>query len=83
MDLKTLKDFEKPEFEDTEFKQCWSDGYNVCLEELKAEAIKWVKNRLKKNPLKNPKAVNWQDGYNHGYIASLKEFFNIIGKDLK
>lgn len=29
-----LKALKKPEFESTPERQCWSDGFNSCLEEL-------------------------------------------------
>ena len=68
MKLKTLKDLERkanPDF--------------VYSKELKAEAIKWVK-ELEKVPFDYEE--RGANDYNNGKIEILKEFFNITEEDL-
>ena len=86
-ELKTLKDFEllgKPEANGYD-----EDGYNQAQEELRQEAIKWVK-KLKSTMLKEKVPVTMEFAKRiedsletNGKIKFIKHFFNLSEDDLK
>ena len=70
-ELKTLKDFRvyrKPIFESTEKMK---EGINWVCDELKAEAVKWIKDALKNKPIHQDELFIFMD------------FFNLTEEDLK
>ena len=78
MKLKTLKDLQNPEFEDTPYKQCWSDGFNCCLDELRQEAIKRAKHYL--SLLEDAKLSCIKDGLPFFKDIKTLEDMNLVGK---
>lgn len=78
MELKTLKDLNATEWKNnhSEKVEDW-----VKLEELKAEAIKWIKER---KFLPVPKGVipATHHAYMHGEREFIKHFFNLTEADL-
>lgn len=79
-ELKTLKDFKRKESEYDEYSDGMKEGNNNLIDELKQEAIKWVKflddclkNRV---PPENREHVL-------GRRVALTSFFNITEEELK
>jgi len=71
-ELKTLKDFEQlPRNKDVA-------DYNCALDDLKQEAIKWVKRHLRFNPELNEWTL-----FGHMGIDEWMTFFNLTEEDLK
>ena len=66
MKLKTLNDFENS----TEYFKWGCDSFQVCLEDIKAEAIKWIKEFKERDDDENKQS--W-----------IKHFFNITKEDLE
>ena len=93
MKLKTLNDMREVCF----IKNV--KNFFISEEELKAEAIKWVKDKLKKNPSikiikiyeeDGTSKIKWtlekedmDDFYNAGFIMAKVGFFNITEEELK
>ena len=75
-ELKTLKDLEKS----TEYFKWGCDSFQVCLEDLKAEAVKWVKADNWDNLYKNIKFKGISPELT---IEWIKHFFNLTEEDLK
>jgi len=74
MKLKTLKDFENKQ-----------NDYTISRIELKAEAVKWVKELENKKIEINPKlraGKNWNANMDMP-IVWIKHFFNLTEEDLK
>lgn len=69
--LKTLKDFYKKKH-----KVSYVEWTCVSVEQLKAEAVKWVKSRREQLNLENI-------GFEDGIIKWIKHFFNLTEEDLK
>ena len=65
MTLRTLKDFEKG---------------GLSLDDIRQEAIKWVKNKREKKKELETKGANW---YAKGYEHALVDFHNITEEDLQ
>lgn len=75
MTLKTVDDLK------TE-RGIMKDGETVYKEDLKQEAIKWVKADIEdRKTTTNPDL--WDKGYWVGRNAFIKDFFNITEEDLK
>lgn len=74
MKLKTLKDMPKRYSMNHPIEK---SGYYVFIDELKQEAIKWVKKREKEyDDIEG-------EGYGRQYLIELMEFHNITEEDLK
>src|SRR3990167_470501 len=80
--MKTLKDFERREMPAD--RTTWSVPF-VLSEELRAEAIKWVKKlqNKKDNYKPNDCSMDWQIQVWTKQQDILEEFFNITEADLK
>ena len=76
-ELKTLKDFE-----DKEFTKWGCDSIDVFKEELKAEAVKWVKS-MSNNCLMMHNFWKYNSEEVEGSIKWIKHFFNLTEEDLK
>jgi len=83
MKLKTLKDLEKG-WVDTKFMGGEAvDGFMaVNTEELKQEAIKWIK-MLREKRKEIDENNRYEVGWNEGRQQFIQEFFDITEEDLK
>ncbi len=72
-ELKTLKDIEKPD----EMEAL------IEIENLKAEAVKWVKEIIKDQADKGNFRSNHMNPRKQGQISFIKHFFNLTEEDLK
>ena len=78
MKLKTLKDFEAKLIDWKE-----SQGFWVNLEQLRAEAVKWVKDREARKNYKYKGYLDVQLAIFDEQIGWIKHFFNLTEEDLK
>ena len=77
MELKTLKDIEKMGANALKLNAVF-----VEVEELKAEAVKWVKEIRNQKKPKNMEFREWRSS-NYGAEEFIKHFFNLTEGDLK
>ena len=88
MKLKTVKEIEIFDNSLNE-EHLIIDSAFVRSKDLKKEAIKWVKKRLKEKAERDPKGwddYEWQTGkgdFNDGAISELEEFCNITEEELE
>ena len=86
-ELKTLKDLEEIWFLGQDRNDAIHIGTNVCLKQLRAEAIKWIK-KLSKDIKKSKTwygitVIDNSVAKNYAQVEWIKHFFNITEADLK
>jgi len=80
-ELKTLKDIEVHEADEEDL----TNNVEWFKQEIKAEAIKWVKTSKKEQRklIKDGENDKWDAGYWKGFQQNFIDFFNITEEDLK